>query len=251
MSIRADWLNATLYDVPASGAYGGNAGSLDWTSGAVIVFLSVMFSMKARPRTPAEKVTYWGLLPALPPAARLIEHASVTQAVLVWLGALVVAAFLAATVGVLAASLPDTPEPVSEPDPNPAPLPVEDLYSEPVTLSVYLNEAAPQSFTRGYRTGDPLRQVVEVPLSAPNREPRLELAVTAVYDLNDPVSPLEWVQEYRGAGNRNFGVGDVIAVGEDAWALGKTGWAPVTLQSTNPKLRLRRTPDGESKGTPR
>jgi hypothetical protein len=72
---------------------------------------------------------------------------------------------------------------------------------------------------------------VEFPISAPNREPRLELAVTAVCDLNDPASPLEWVQEYRAAGNRNFGVGDVIAVGEDAWALTGTGWTPVTLQS--------------------
>ena len=227
MSSIADWLNATLYDPPAAGAYGGNAGSLDWTSGAVIVCLSVMFSMKARPRTTAEKVTYWGLLPALPPAARLIQHASVIQAALVWLGALVVAAFLAATVGVLAASLPDTPEPVSEPDPAPAPLPVDDPYSEPVTLSVYLNEAAPQSFSRGYRPGDSLRQVVELPISAPNREPRLELAVTAFYDLNDPASPLEWVQEYRAAGNRNFGVGDVITVGEDAWAFTGSGWTPI------------------------
>jgi hypothetical protein len=104
---------------------------------------------------------------------------------------------------------------------------VEDLDSEPVKMSVYLNEAAPQSFSRGYRPGDSLRQVVELPISAPNREPRLELAVTAFYDLNDPASPLEWVQEYRAAGNRNFGVGDVIAVGEDAWAFTGSGWTPI------------------------
>jgi hypothetical protein len=69
--------------------------------------------------------------------------------------------------------------------------------------------------------------VVELPISAPNREPRLELAVTAFYDLNDPASPLEWVQEYRAAGNRNFGVGDVITVGDDAWALTSSGWTPI------------------------
>ena len=40
-----------------------------------------------------------------------------------------------------------------------------------------------------------------------------------------------WAMRYRQAGHRSLSVGDVVVIGESAWAVDLVGWLPVTVQS--------------------
>lgn len=99
-------------------------------------------------------------------------------------------------------------------------------------IKVYLNEGEDHFFGFHNKFADSPRLrlalvfdwVCPVPLSAQN------ILETVFEQLNiggDLVPAEPWTEQYRHEHNRSLSVGDVVVVGETAWACESTGWQPV------------------------
>ena len=104
-----------------------------------------------------------------------------------------------------------------------------------VDTTVYLNEA-PNSFL-GFNRINPaqLRRAAtfELPIPTGTRPQRsaIDTALAQVFEqLNIDTPTAAWAQQYRAAGNRSLSVGDVVAIGETAWAVASFGWTPVSAE---------------------
>jgi hypothetical protein len=62
-----------------------------------------------------------------------------------------------------------------------------------------------------------------------------------------PAAP--WTTTYRAAGNRSLSVGDVVIIGEQAFAAQWVGWTPVTLTKEQIWFDLGKIADDDAPGT--
>lgn len=105
------------------------------------------------------------------------------------------------------------------------------LLEDKVYVQVWLNEAPDGlNFLRGYRYGDKMRLATEyytdIALVSDSAIPALEQAFR---ELNVDYPSQDWAQEYRQRRNRSLSVGDVVVIGEQAWACDSFGWTRVTM----------------------
>jgi len=101
-----------------------------------------------------------------------------------------------------------------------------------VPVTVYLNESEDHFF--GYEPGCQLREaaafVVPSSLLGAGRGPNsvLELVFS---ELNVDYPSEQWARDYRTRRNRSLSVGDVVQIGESAYAVAGCGWDNVALQA--------------------
>lgn len=111
------------------------------------------------------------------------------------------------------------------------------------TIKVYHNDTNRFS---PYQAGDMLVEamVFESPLPACGSIERL---LDIVWDqLNIDAPTASWAVEYRQRRNRSLSVGDVVSVGEQAWAVGVVGWTLVSIESSQVWSIVGTTADGEA-----
>lgn len=98
---------------------------------------------------------------------------------------------------------------------------------------VLLNETDGHFFA-GYEPGAALRQAavfeLDPSLIAPGAAGIPTRALENVWhELNVDVPTAEWARQYRAERNRSLSVGDVVILGEIAYAVAAAGWMAVTL----------------------
>jgi hypothetical protein len=115
------------------------------------------------------------------------------------------------------------------------------LVEDMVYVQVFLNQTEDGwNFWHGYRPGDKMLLAAEYyrhvsllpdpleghpdPGGLPSR-----ILNEAWRELNIDEPAAEWAKEYRAKGNRSLSVGDVVVVGECAYAVAKIGWQAVSL----------------------
>ena len=104
-----------------------------------------------------------------------------------------------------------------------------------LTTTVYLNAGA--AYSSGFDAAtaclyEAARFDLAVGLHAPG-----PAAVTAALEeifcqLNIDTPTAAWALQYRLAGHRSLSVGDVVTLGETAWACAPLGWTPLTAPTT-------------------
>jgi hypothetical protein len=100
------------------------------------------------------------------------------------------------------------------------------------TVTVYLNTAH-DSFL-GFNRAAPARLQLAASfyLELDDHQPAsnaLKRALAHVFEqLNIDHPSAAWAQHYRLAGRRSLSVGDVVVIGETAWAVASVGWDPIS-----------------------
>ena len=108
------------------------------------------------------------------------------------------------------------------------------LIEDRVYVQVWLNQCDDgMNFLRGFRADDKLMLAVEyyadfALVGDGSANPVLEEAFEQL-NIDEPTA--EWAQAYRQARMRSLSVGDVVVVGEVAYACASVGWEPVSLQA--------------------
>ncbi|SBS77479.1 conserved hypothetical protein [uncultured Mycobacterium sp.] len=98
-----------------------------------------------------------------------------------------------------------------------------------LTTTVYLNQS-PQHYC-GFDTDATLQAVATFTLTM-DRSPSTEHLTAALehvfeqLNIDDPDQ--SWAQGYRRTGLRSLSVGDVVVIGETAWACAASGWTHLT-----------------------
>ncbi|TXI65331.1 hypothetical protein [Mycolicibacterium mageritense] len=100
---------------------------------------------------------------------------------------------------------------------------------------VYLNDSPGHFF--GYEEGHTLTEVAEFALDADLTAQISEYGVPAAalgvvfreLNIDDPTA--DWAIKYRDDRNRSLSVGDVVVLGETAWAVAGCGWTKVALRA--------------------
>lgn len=108
--------------------------------------------------------------------------------------------------------------------------------SVPTNIKVYLNESRDSFF--GFRnefSSPELRLAAEFVVDGPATDfikgKPIGVLEEVFEQLNvggDIVPATDWTTEYRANGNRSLSVGDVVVVGESAFAVGRFGWDDVS-----------------------
>jgi hypothetical protein len=100
--------------------------------------------------------------------------------------------------------------------------------SDKVTVKVLLNQT---SRFMAYSAGDRLVQalVFESGFPACGSVDRLLNIVFEQLNIDEPRA--DWAIRYRVERNRSLSVGDVVVVGEQAWAVDSVGWTPVSVEA--------------------
>ena len=95
-----------------------------------------------------------------------------------------------------------------------------------VTVKVYHNV---ESRFMPYTAGDKLVETIvfQSPLPACGSMQRLLEIVWHQLNVDEPKA--QWAIEYRRRRNRSLSVGDVVAIGEQAWAVGPTSWDAISV----------------------
>lgn len=109
---------------------------------------------------------------------------------------------------------------------------IEDL----VYVQVWLNQCEDGwNFWEGYRPGDKMLLATEyyadaalLPDLRDGRSPD-RILNEAWRELNVDFPTTLWAKEYRAKRNRSLSVGDVVVVGEAAYAVARLGWQSVSL----------------------
>ncbi len=105
---------------------------------------------------------------------------------------------------------------------------------------VYLNDG--DHHFLGFNTYAParLRQAAHFDLHILDHVPAEHLgagALEIVFEqLNIPYPQHTWAIDYRRAGHRSLSVGDVVVLGETAWACAAVGWTPITADELRAAL---------------
>lgn len=104
-----------------------------------------------------------------------------------------------------------------------------------VRAVVFLNESDGHFFT-GYESGAAVRQAaifeLDGTLVGPNKAGVPTKALEMIWhELNIDVPTTEWARQYRAERNRSLSVGDVVVLGETAYAVARTGWKVVALST--------------------
>ena len=104
-----------------------------------------------------------------------------------------------------------------------------------IPVKVYLNRNERDSFIYGYKEGHPLELAVEY--QAPLDESKTltqdvqGILNLAFRELNIDFPTTDWANEYRAKGMRSLSVGDVVVVGELAYACDRVGWKCVSFST--------------------
>ena len=109
------------------------------------------------------------------------------------------------------------------------------LIEDMVYVQVWLNEAPDGMNFLGYRDNHPLRLAAEyyVPVELVDSGTPHTVLNQAFEQLNIDYPTEEWAKQYRQNRNRSLSVGDVVVVGEQAYACASVGWQAVSLSSEN------------------
>lgn len=96
------------------------------------------------------------------------------------------------------------------------------------TVTVYLNDKT--DFFSGFdATSAQLREAARFDVDAPSTDVELNRVLSSVFEqLNIDAPTAEWARRYREQCNRSLSVGDVVTVGETAWAVARLGWDQIT-----------------------
>lgn len=108
------------------------------------------------------------------------------------------------------------------------------LVEDKVYVQVWLNQSDGWNFWNGYTPGDKMLLAAEYYADAsmlPNHDESQPNAILnqAFRELNIDDPTTEWAQQYREDRHRSLSVGDVVVVGESAYACARMGWQPVAL----------------------
>lgn len=113
------------------------------------------------------------------------------------------------------------------------------LVEDRVYVQVWLNQCEDGwNFWEGYRDGDKMLLAAEYYADAallPRDDESQPNAILnqAFRELNIDSPETGWARDYRDNGNRSLSVGDVVVVGEVAYACARFGWKPATLSREN------------------
>jgi len=111
---------------------------------------------------------------------------------------------------------------------------------EGVTVKVLLNL---QSRFLPYTEGDRLFHALEFVSPLPNCG-HMEMLLMIVFEqLNIPEPTADWAIEYRAKRNRSLSVGDVVVIGEQAWACEPRDWKSVSVNANQVWYDLGRAAD--------
>jgi hypothetical protein len=104
------------------------------------------------------------------------------------------------------------------------------VMADKVPVKVLLNQTSRGS---PYTATDRLRVALGcVALEFPACGSMERLLSTVLEQLTTDDPRAEWAVQYRTQYNRSLSVGDVVVVGETAWAVEPFGWRPVTVQAS-------------------
>ena len=97
--------------------------------------------------------------------------------------------------------------------------------------TVYLNDGVLQSFGFGDQAPAQLHAAASFTLDMAGQPhpDHLKAALETVFEqlnIDDPTAI--WALKYRLAGHRSLSVGDVVVIGETAWACADSGWNLIT-----------------------
>ena len=97
--------------------------------------------------------------------------------------------------------------------------------------TIYLNEGT--GHFEGFRQSTPaqLHAASSFTLTlaqAPTQHHSTDALRSIFTELNIDDPTTLWAQQYRTAGHRSLSVGDVVVIGETAWALQSDGWSLIT-----------------------
>jgi len=109
--------------------------------------------------------------------------------------------------------------------------PAVDDVSAKASVAVYLNDSSERD--RGFRAGDAaLRIAARFTIPAPLDQRQTHAALEGIYvQLNvggDLYPAADYTLRYRGAGHRSLSIGDVVVIGESAFAVSRCGFDPIT-----------------------
>lgn len=117
------------------------------------------------------------------------------------------------------------------------------IQSHPSTqcasVAVYLNDSRASTF--GFTPDDSqLRLAARFTIPAPADARAAVEALEGIYvQLNiggDLVAALDYTEGYRAAGNRSLSVGDVVVIGEAAFAVARFGFEPISAAALSAAL---------------
>lgn len=90
-----------------------------------------------------------------------------------------------------------------------------------LTAKVYLNESRDSFFGFNRESPAELKLAAVFGMDTDDAERALETVFT---ELNTDCPTQPWAREYRADRNRSLSVGDVVVLGETAWACASAGW---------------------------
>lgn len=100
------------------------------------------------------------------------------------------------------------------------------------TTTVYLNDAD-ASFL-GFNRAAPARLRaaatfnLPIPTGARPQQTAVHAALERIFDELNCEPTTSWAAGWRHAGHRSLSVGDVVVIGETAWAVASIGWNPIS-----------------------
>ncbi|TXH22919.1 MAG: hypothetical protein E6R06_15965 [Mycobacterium sp.] len=108
-----------------------------------------------------------------------------------------------------------------------------------INATVYLNDTT--TFRGRFGEGLPaqLREATRFTAQLPAGDPAsavIALLRTVFDELNVDDPSTEWAQQYRRDRNRSFSVGDVVVLGETAWACASFGWDSISAEQLRDAL---------------
>jgi hypothetical protein len=100
------------------------------------------------------------------------------------------------------------------------------------TVAVYLNTARDSFLGFNHASPAHLQLAASFYLDVDDHQSAntaVKAALEHVFDqLNIDEPSAAWAQHYRLAGRRSLSVGDVVVIGETAWAVAAAGWDPIS-----------------------
>lgn len=101
-----------------------------------------------------------------------------------------------------------------------------------IPATIYLNRAPGSALGFNRYAPAQLHPVLHFDMAVPqNTRPTktaVESALETIFEQLNIDDPTEtWALQYRLAGNRSLSVGDVVRIGETAWAVADRGWHPL------------------------
>ena len=108
-----------------------------------------------------------------------------------------------------------------------------------VPVKVFLNvetdegDVRDSPLSRGYRNGDRVRLVAEDHMQMDFNGESVMKLLENVFDQGNGYGSHGVIQSAFMAGTRSLSVGDIVVVGETAYAVCKAGWAPVSMDSAS------------------